>query len=142
MRYKRGACIPSTTGRVWVMDKAGGGSMSSNVRSSNGNARRKLRRWLKDQGYPCAICGAPINYSLPVTHPMSFEMDEVVPVSKHWLHLYNEQQGCWAGPYASGQAAAVAQENVQATHRKCNIKKSNKVVILNDDLPIARSRTY
>jgi len=51
--------------------------MSSNVRKKNGNARRKLRSWLKAQRRPCWICeafGRPseIDYSLPAGHPMAF----------------------------------------------------------------------
>ena len=51
--------------------------MASNPRSSNGNARRKLRRWLASQQLPCAICGQPIDYSLPARHPRSFEVDDL-----------------------------------------------------------------
>ncbi len=102
--------------------------MSKNPRSTNGNARRKLVAWLKAQQLPCALCGQAINYSLPARHPDCFECDEVVPVSRYWLRLFNKQQQCWAGPYESAQAAALAQENVQASHRHCNLDKSNKVV--------------
>ena len=102
--------------------------MAKNVRQTNGNARRKLRAWLMAQQLPCAICGQPIDYSLPATHPDAFEVDEVVPVSRYWLRLYNTQQRCWVGPYESGQAAALDRANVQAAHRHCNREKSNKVV--------------
>lgn len=64
--------------------------MASNPRSANGAARRKLcARW-KSLGLPCAICGKPIDYSLTTVidprtgkerrHPMSFVVDEIVPV--------------------------------------------------------------
>lgn len=33
-------------------------------------------------GDPCHLCWQPIDYSLPPGHPMSFEVDEIVPVSK------------------------------------------------------------
>ena len=56
--------------------------MSANVRYANGNERRKLREWLRSQGLPCHICGQAIDYSLPAGDPMSFEVDEIVPVSK------------------------------------------------------------
>lgn len=102
--------------------------MASNPRIANGNARRKLRAWLRAQGYPCALCGLPINYGLPSGHPDSFEVDEVVPVSRYWLKAYNQQAGEWAGGYTSPQVAALAHENVQATHRKCNEEKSNKII--------------
>ena len=63
-----------------------------NPRKSNGNARRKLRDRMRAVGDPCWLCGKPIDYSLgmvrdPKTgrarpHPMSFVIDEVIPVSK------------------------------------------------------------
>jgi hypothetical protein len=66
--------------------------MASNPRHANGNARRKLRARIKAMGEPCWICGKPIDYSLGMVadprtgrtrpHPMSFVVDEVVPVSK------------------------------------------------------------
>lgn len=64
--------------------------MPSNPRYANGNARRKLRDRWRAIGAPCGICGKPIDYSLGMVtvngkrrpHPMSFVVDEVVPVSK------------------------------------------------------------
>ena len=53
-----------------------------NLRYKNGAKRRELRRYFKHKGEPCALCGKPIDYSLPAGHPMSFEIDEIVPVSK------------------------------------------------------------
>lgn len=85
----------------------------ANVRSSNGNARRKLRAWLKAQQRPCWICQAfgrdgTIDYSLPSGHPYSFEMDELVPVSKG--------------------GSPIDRGNVDATHRCCNQWRGNKSV--------------
>lgn len=88
--------------------------MASNPRSSNGNARRKLRRWLASQQLPCAICGQPIDYSLPARHPLSFEVDEVRPVSR-WREF----------GYDSPTAAALDRTNVQPAHRICNERKGN-----------------
>jgi len=87
--------------------------MSSNVRKKNGNARRKLRSWLKAQRRPCWICeafGRPseIDYSLPAGHPMAFEVDELVPVSRG------------GSPIDYG--------NVDAAHRYCNQWRGNKTV--------------
>jgi len=64
--------------------------MPSNPRYANGNARRKLRDRWRAIGAPCGICGKPIDYSLGMVtvngkrrpHPMSFVVDEIVPVSK------------------------------------------------------------
>lgn len=90
-----------------------GDAVSSNPRSKNGTARRKLRMWLKAQGRPCWICkafGRPseIDYSLPARHPWSFEVDELVPVSKGGDPL--------------------DRNNVDAAHRACNQWRGNKSV--------------
>ena len=92
-----------------------------NVRRSNGSRRTKLRRWLRSQGRPCWICrafGRPgtIDYSLPAGHPLSFEVDELVPVS---------MGGDPLDP-----------SNVDAAHRCCNQWRSNKGV--EEVLAIAR----
>lgn len=63
-----------------------------NPRRANGAARDKIRARWRARGENCAICGKPIDYSLgtivdPRTgrarpHPMSFVVDEIVPVSQ------------------------------------------------------------
>ena len=87
--------------------------MPNNVRSKNGNARRKLRLWLRAQGRPCWICQAfgldgEIDYSLPSGHPYSFEIDELIPVSKG--------------------GSPIDRNNVDAAHRRCNQWRGNKSV--------------
>ena len=57
-------------------------------------------------GRPCHICGLPIDPSLPAGHPLCFELDELVPVSK------------------GGRADVM--ENVASSHRCCNQWRSNK----------------
>ena len=91
-------------------NKQAGASMSkpSKSRYSNGNARRKLRARVKAEGRPCAICGQPIDYRLPACHPLSYELDEIVPFSLG--------------------GSAIDYDNVQATHRICNQRKSNRLV--------------
>lgn len=84
-----------------------------NVRRRNGNARNKLRGWLRSQGQPCWICqaaGRPgiIDYSLPAGHPLAFEVDELVPVS------------------LGGDPLDRA--NVKAAHRCCNQWRGNRTV--------------
>lgn len=84
-----------------------------NVRSANGNARRKAVAWLRAQQRPCWICEAfgrqaTIDYSLPPGHPGSFECDELVPVSRG------------GSPYAH--------DNIAAAHRACNQWRSNRSV--------------
>ena len=63
-----------------------------NPRRANGARRDALRKRVAAMGLPCHICGLPIDYSLTTyvdptdgktkRHPMSFELDELVPVSK------------------------------------------------------------
>lgn len=100
---------------------------SSNPRYGRQYSKRdKLRRRIAMEGRPCAICGKPIDYTLtwwvdPVDgkrkrHPMSYELDEKIPVSKYWL-----------GGYATPTQAATDYDNVQPAHRRCNQSKSNKV---------------
>ena len=85
----------------------------TNPRYAKGTARVKLRSRLKAEGRGCWICrafGRPdaIDYSLPACHPRSFEVDELVPVSKG------------GSPIDYG--------NVDATHRECNNWRKNKSV--------------
>lgn len=75
-------------------------------RYANGAARRKVRAWLKAQGRPCHICGRTIDYSLPAGHPMSFEVDEIVPVSKG--------------------GSPIDRSNVAPAHRICNERRGDK----------------
>lgn len=79
--------------------------MASNVRYANGHRRRSIRARWASIGAPCALCGKPIDYSLPAGHPMSFEVDEIVPVSR------------------GGDPLDFA--NTQPAHRICNQRKGN-----------------
>lgn len=104
----------------------------ANPRYANGSKRRKIRESLKRGGGPCAICGAPIDYSLPYGDPMSFEVDEIIPVSR-----YAE------GGYASAKACALDINNCQPTHRICNQRKGNNMIDANNNsstltLPLSR----
>lgn len=88
-----------------------------NPRYANGARRRALRKRVAAMGLPCHLCGRPIDYSLTTyadpadgrtkRHPMSFELDELVPVSKGGDPL--------------------DPENVRPAHRICNQKRSNKM---------------
>lgn len=65
--------------------------MTANPRYANGARRRKIQARWRAIGAPCGICGKPIDYSLGMVadprtgkrrpHPMSFVVDEIVPVS-------------------------------------------------------------
>ena len=58
------------------------GLVMGNPRNANGSARRALRRRVAAMRASCWICGLPIDYDLPARHPHSYELDELVPVSK------------------------------------------------------------
>lgn len=79
--------------------------MSRNDR--NGHRRRILRNRVKAMGLPCALCGDPIDYSLPAGDPWSYELDEIVPVSLGGSEL--------------------DPDNVQPAHRICNQRKGNRI---------------
>ena len=84
----------------------------ANPRRSNGTAARKLYARLKHEGRGCWICrafGRPdtIDYSLPARHPMAFEVDHLVPISKGGTLDY---------------------ENCDAAHRRCNEWRGAKSV--------------
>lgn len=68
--------------------------------------RDVLRARVRALGGPCHICGLPIDYSLPARHPMSYELDELVPVSK------------------GGDPASLA--NCRPAHRCCNQWRSDR----------------
>ena len=93
----------------------------TNPRYANGNLRRKHRAIFKGLDAPCAICrGAlgPIHYDEPsdAQHPLSFVIDERLPVSR-WREF----------GYASPRAAAEAPDNLQPAHRCCNAAKGARV---------------
>ena len=92
-----------------------------NPRYRNGNLRRKYRGRFRAMASPCGICRGrlgPIHYDEPsdAQHPLSFVIDEIVPVSK-W-----KQYG-----YDSPEAVARDWGNLQAAHWICNAKKSDQV---------------
>lgn len=97
----------------------GGGKPRPNIRYANGHRRRQLRARLKAEGNPCHICGRPIDYTLPAGHPLAFEVDEVVPVSRGGDPL------CY--------------ENCKASHRICNEKKGAKMNWRTMRVPVAPS---
>lgn len=53
-----------------------------NPRYANGSARRGVQARMRAEALPCWVCGMPIDYGAPKGDPMSFQVDELVPVSK------------------------------------------------------------
>ena len=92
-----------------------------NPRHSNKHRRDKYRARLKAQGGECGICkgrlGA-IHYDEPSDskHPLSFVVDEIIPVSR-WKEF----------GYDSPEACALDWNNLQAAHWCFNAAKSNKL---------------
>ena len=81
-------------------------SARSNPRRSNGHRRDMLRRRVLAAYDTCAICGRPVDKTLKSPHPMSAEVDELIPVSRG------------GDPYSFA--------NCRLTHRICNRFKSDK----------------
>jgi len=67
--------------------------------------RDRHRRVIARTKPPCALCGEDIDYALPTPHPMSFEVDHIVPIA---------------------QGGADTLENKQPSHRRCNRAASDK----------------
>ena len=99
--------------------------MATNPRNNNGALRRKNRERFKAMGLPCHICGKPIHYNEPsdYKHPLSFVIDEVIPVSRFEL-----------GGYTSARQAAEDFSNLAPAHYCCNAAKSNKINIHRGDI--------
>jgi len=55
----------------------------------------------------CVLCGGVVDKTLPKYHPMSAEIDHIIPIAK------------------GGDPVAI--ENMQLAHRKCNRAKSDKL---------------
>lgn len=81
--------------------------MATNPRYANGSRRRQLRARILATETHCALCGDPVDRTIPTPHPMSPEVDEIIPVSLGGDPL--------------------ARSNTQLTHRICNIRKGNGV---------------
>ena len=77
-------------------------------RYANGSRRRALVARVRALGAPCHICGLPIDYSLPGGHQLSYELDELVPVSKG--------------------GSPIDPSNVAPSHRCCNAWRGNKSI--------------
>ncbi|MDR1954297.1 MAG: HNH endonuclease [Clostridiales Family XIII bacterium] len=99
---------------------------SSNPRYANTQKRTQIRKWLLATQDYCALCGKPIDKTLKTPHPMSAEVDEIIPISKG--------------------GSPIARDNVQLVHRRCNQRKSSKIVGREPqkiiELPLPTSRDW
>ena len=107
--------------------------MATNPRWKSGK-RRIYQQRFRAMNAPCGICGGklgPIHYDEPSDskHPLSFVIDEIIPVSK-W-----RQAG-----YASAAAAADDFGNLRAAHYICNQARGNRTDFsFNKIVPLART---
>lgn len=76
----------------------------SNPRRTNGAKRNAIRRRVLAYYDTCYICGQAVDKTLKTPHPLSAEVDEVIPVSRG------------GSPYDWN--------NVRLAHRACNRLKS------------------
>lgn len=88
-----------------------------NPRRANGHRRSQLRRRVLAHYTHCALCGEPVDKTLPPTDPGAPEVDEILPVSLGGNPL--------------------AWRNVQLAHRLCNQRKGNRT----DSPPSPRAST-
>lgn len=99
--------------------------MAYNPRWKTGR-RRQYQQRFKAMGLPCALCGKPIDYTLPYyvtdeeghrhVNMLAFVIDEKIPVSKWQQGGYNSAAEC-ADDFAN---------NLQPAHAICNARKGNK----------------
>lgn len=86
----------------------------------SGRPYRRARATLKAKRLPCHICGQPIDYELPGSHPMGFVMDHVIPLAFNGDPL--------------------KPSNLAAAHSSCNGRKGTKAA--SEVVIIPRSRDW
>src|SRR5690625_6329913 len=77
--------------------------MAYNPRYSNGHRARQLRARVLAEETHCALCGEPVDTTLPARHPAAPEVDHMVPVARG--------------------GALYARDNAALIHRACNAWK-------------------
>ena len=80
---------------------------SSSPRWRNPKRRQAMRIRIMRRGDPCALCGKPVDYALPRGHPMAYELDETIPISRG--------------------GSPIDPDNLQATHAICNRRRGDKM---------------
>lgn len=70
-----------------------------NPRRSNGHRRDRLRARHRAAGRDCYICGRPIDYTIKPPDPMSFVVDETIPVCRggdpySWTNTHAAHRWC------------------------------------------------
>lgn len=82
------------------------GKSKLNPRYRNPRKRNEMRRRVLAVYDNCAICGQPVDKTLPAGHPLAPEVDEIIPISKG--------------------GSPVEWENLQLAHRICNQRRGAK----------------
>jgi len=107
---------------------------SNNPRYANSAKREAIRAWLLATQDVCAICGHPIDKTLTTyvdprdgkvkRHPMSAEVDEIIPVSKG--------------------GSPIDRDNVRLVHRSCNQRRGNRTEAIRrpQTAPLPTSRQW
>lgn len=72
----------------------------------NTTVRDRHRTTIRRGRPPCHLCGGEIDYSLRSPHPLSFEVDHIIPLDR---------------------GGSDDLDNKDAAHRKCNQEKSNRL---------------
>lgn len=93
----------------------------TNPRRRNGHRRTQLRNRVLAHYTTCALCGHPVDKSLPHLDDWAGEVDEIIPVSLGGDPL--------------------AWRNVQLAHRICNRLKGNGTRAMASPLPPAQPAT-
>lgn len=82
--------------------------MAYNPRYSNGHRARQLRARVLAEETHCALCGQPVDTTLPARHPAAPEVDHLVPVARG--------------------GALYARDNAALIHRACNAWKGARTL--------------
>ena len=82
-------------------------------RKSHAKLRNDIRKKIYATQDTCALCGRPVDVTLPPGTPLSPELDEIVPVSR------------------GGSPHDI--DNIQLVHRICNQKKGARMP--GDEIP-------
>lgn len=107
------------------MAKRSATTVKRDPRKRHAALRSALRSKLLATCDVCAICGRPIDKTLPAGTPMSAEVDEIIPVARG------------GSPYDF--------DNLQLVHKICNQRKGAKIAgdgLKSTENPIPQSRAW